>query len=150
MIKRCKGFSLLELILVMVILGILSAYASSKLNLASHDASGYAEIIKSSIRLAQKLAIAKRTTNTVAVTFPVNPCSGAVVNGVQVTGQQCDALPNGVSVSVIVNGINSTSFNISFEGLGRPIPNAAATITVSGGDVTRTIYLEAETGYVHE
>lgn len=142
MIKRCKGFSLLELILVMVILGILSAYASSKLNLASHDASGYAEIIKSSIRLAQKLAIAKRTTNTVAVTFPVNPCSGAVVNGVQVTGQQCDALPNGVTVT----GLSSITFN----GLGRPSPNVAATITVTGGDVTRTIYLEAETGYVHE
>jgi len=141
MIKRCQGFTMIELILIMVILGILSASISSRLNFASHDASGYAEIIKSSIRLAQKLAIAKRAT-AVSITFSVNPFGGCTVNGVQVTGEQCDPLPNGVAV----NGLSS----ITFDGLGRPNVNAVTTITVSGGDVIRRICLEPETGYVHE
>lgn len=141
MIKYCKGFTLIELILVMVIVGILSASISSRLNFAGHNASGYAEIIKSSIRLAQKLAIAKRATS-VSVTFSVNPFGGCTVNGVQVTGEQCDPLPNGVAV----NGLGT----VTFDGLGRPDVAVTTTITVSGGDVSRVICLEPETGYVHE
>lgn len=137
MIKRCKGFTLVELVMIMVIIGIVSTSALPRLNFASHAAGGYAEIIKSSIRLAQKLAIAKRTTHT--VTFLVNPCSG----GVQVTGEQCDPLPNGVTVT----GLGS----VTFDGLGRPDVAAVTTITVSdGGEVSRIICLEPETGYVHE
>jgi len=132
---------MIELILLIVILGILSASASSRLNFASHDVGGYAEIIKSSIRLAQKLAIAKRAAS-VSVTFSVNPFGGCTVNGVQVTNEQCDPLPNGVSV----NGLGT----VTFDGLGRPNVNAVTTITVSGGDVIRRICLEPETGYVHE
>jgi MSHA pilin protein MshC len=140
MIKHCQGFTMVELVMVMVIVGILSAYASSRLNFASHDASGYAEIVKSSIRLAQKLAIAKRSAHT--VTFPVNPCGGSSVNGVQVAGEQCDPVPNAVTVS----GLST----ITFDGLGRPDVSPLTTITVSGGDVSRVIFLEPETGYVHE
>ncbi|MGZ4969358.1 MAG: type II secretion system protein, partial [Methylobacter sp.] len=44
MIKRCKGFTMIELIMVMVIIGILSASVISRLNFASHDAAGYAEV----------------------------------------------------------------------------------------------------------
>ncbi|MGZ5056634.1 MAG: pilus assembly FimT family protein [Methylobacter sp.] len=140
MTKRCKGFTLIELGMVIVIMGILSAYASSRLDFVGHDASGYAEIVKSSIRLAQKLAIAKRAAHT--VTFPVNPCNGSTVNGVQVAGEQCDALPNGVAVS----GLST----VTFDGLGRPDVTSVETITVSGGDVNRVVCIEPETGYVHE
>jgi MSHA pilin protein MshC len=141
MSKRCSGFSLIELVVIIVIIGILTAYASSRINFASHSAAGYAEIIKSSIRLAQKLAVAQR--GEVTVTFAVNPCNGSPVNGVQVDGEQCDPLPNGVSV----NGLGS----VTFDGLGRPDVAAVTTVTVSGGgDVSRLICLEPETGYVHE
>ncbi|MFA5019125.1 MAG: prepilin-type N-terminal cleavage/methylation domain-containing protein [Methylobacter sp.] len=141
MSRRCNGFSLIELIVIIVIMGILTAYAAPRLNFAGHAASGYAEIIKSSIRLAQKLAIAKRATS-VSVTFSLAPFGGCTVNGVQVTNEQCDPLPNGVSVS----GLGTVTFN----GLGRPNVNTVTTITVSGGDVSRVICLEPETGYVHE
>jgi MSHA pilin protein MshC len=125
---------------IIVIMGILSAYALPQLNFAEHDASGYAETVKSSIRLAQKLAVAQRAAHT--VTFPVNPCNGSPVNGVQVAGEQCDPVPNGVTVS----GLSV----ITFDGLGRPDVGVLTAITVSGGNVSRVIFLEPETGYVHE
>ena len=47
--------------------------------------------------------------------------------------------PSGVSLSA-----NPTSF--TFDGLGRP--NAAVTLTIVG-DITRTLTIEADSGYVH-
>jgi MSHA pilin protein MshC len=150
--KSCSGFSMIELIVIIVIAGILTVSATSRLDFASHDAAGYAEIIKSSIRLAQKLAIAQRTT--VTVNFEVNPCNGSLVNGVQVVGEQCDPLPNGVTVTILTNSGEpppTALTNITYDGLGRPTNiTAMTTITVSGGDVSRVICLEPETGYVHE
>jgi MSHA pilin protein MshC len=153
MSKPCSGFSLIELVVIIVIMGILTAYASSRINFASHSAAGYAEIIKSSIRMAQKLAIAQR--GEVTVTFAVNPCNGSPVDGVQVTGEQCDPLPNGVTVTILTNSGEpppTALDNVTFNGLGRPTNiTAMTTITVSGGgDVSRVICLEPETGYVHE
>ncbi|MGZ5052772.1 MAG: pilus assembly FimT family protein [Methylobacter sp.] len=139
MIRYCKGFSLIELVLIIVILSILAVSISARINFASHDATGYAEVVKASIRLAQKLAIAQR--QVVNVDFPVNPCNGVSVNGLRVTGESCRAVPNNVAV---------TPFALSFNGLGQPNVNVVTAINVSGGDVSRTICLEPETGYVHE
>lgn len=139
MIKQCGGFTLVELILVMVIISILSAYAGSRLNFAGHDASGYAEIIKSSIRLAQKLAIAQRQNVTVTnLTGNIN------------VGGTVDTKPAGVTVSV--NPVPTpTATSITFNALGRPISiNAITAITITGGDISKVICLEPETGYVHE
>jgi len=138
MIKRCNGFTMIELVLVMVIVGILSASALPRLNFAGHAAGGCSETVKASIRLAQKLAIAKRATS---VTVSVNSdCS------VTVGGESYPAL-SGVSVT------NSTS--VTFNGQGQPSiggtpMTAVRTFTITGGDVTRYVCLEAETGYVHE
>lgn len=152
MSKRYSGFSLIELVVIIVIMGILIAYVSSRINFASHSAAGYAEIIKSSIRLAQKLAIAQRTTVTISIS--TNPCNGSSVAGIQVTGERCDPVPNGVTVTMLTDSGDpppTTLTNITFDGLGRPDVIAMTTITVSGGgDVNRVICLEPETGYVYE
>ncbi|MCX7627448.1 MAG: prepilin-type N-terminal cleavage/methylation domain-containing protein [Methylophilaceae bacterium] len=129
--SRQWGFTLVELIVMMVIMGVLAAYVGAKLNLASHDAAGHAETIKASIRLAQKLAIARRANVTVTLTPDV------------AVGGDTYAKPNGVSVS-------GAPPSITFDGLGRPSITAVASITVSGGDVSRLICVEPVTGYVHE
>ncbi len=129
---------MVELVVMMVILGILSASASSRLNFASHDADGCAETVKASIKLAQKLAIATRAT-PVAVSV-TNSC--AVVVGTE-------SYPS-------LNGVNVDNFGtVTFNGLGQPsvggvLMAAVRTFTIRGGDVNRFICLEAETGYVHE
>ncbi len=129
----CKGFTLIELIVIMVVIGILSATASSRLNFASHDAAGCAETVKASIRLAQKLAIAQRD--------PAMPVS---------VGNDCQVAVGGQTYPALT-GVSVTNFGIvTFNGLGQPSVAAVRTFTISGGDVIRYVCLEAETGYVHE
>jgi MSHA pilin protein MshC len=139
MTKRCQGFTMIELVMIIVILGILSAYASSRLDFAGHDASGYAEIVKSSIRLAQKLAVAQRQNMTVT-----NLTGDISVGGAS------NPIPDGVTVSVDP-APTPTATSITFNALGQPISiTEVTTITITGGDVSWVIILEPETGYVHE
>jgi MSHA pilin protein MshC len=133
MIKHCKGFTLIELIVIMVVIGILSATASSRLNFASHDAAGCTETVKASIRLAQKLAIAQR-----ASAMPVSITNDCAVS---VGSESYPAL-----IGVSVNNFGTVTFN----GLGQPSVVTVRTFTIFGGDIIRYVCLEAETGYVHE
>lgn len=119
--------------MVMVIMSILSAYAAPRLNFSGHSAAGCVETLKASVRLAQKMAIAKRAT-PVAVTVS-SACA------VTVGSQSYPAL----------TGVNVTnSGTVTFNGLGQPSVAAITTFAVTGGDVTRFVCLEPETGYVHE
>jgi prepilin-type N-terminal cleavage/methylation domain-containing protein len=138
MIKRCNGFTMIELVMVMVIIGILSAYALPRLNFAGHDANGCAETLKASIRLAQKLAIAQRAAAT-----PVTVTSACAVSV-------------GTDVYPALNGVTVTNFTtVTFNGQGQPsvgdvLTTAVRAFTITGGDVSRVVFLEPETGYVHE
>lgn len=150
MSKRCNGFSLIELIVIIVIMGILTAYAAARINFASHDAAGCAETVKASIRLAQKLAIAQRVPTTVSVSRACQVIVGGEIypalTGVTVTYSGGVANLGGVAAPG----------NVTFNGLGQPFVDVitqmttARIFTISGGDLTRYICLEAETGYVHE
>lgn len=131
MIDQSRGFTLVELIVMMVVMGVLAAYVGAKLNFSSHDAEGYAQTMKASIRLAQKLAIARRTAVTVTLTPHV------------AVGSETYPKPGGVAVS-------GAPASITFDGLGRPDIATVTAITVSGGDVSRLICVEPQTGYVHE
>lgn len=146
MIKHSHGFTLIELILVIVLMTILSAYMAAKLNFASYDADGCAETLKASLRLGQKLAVAQRTSGTtVAPRAQVNLVLSNTC-GITVGATTYPAL-HGVSVTPVGT--------VSFDGLGQPYISAVLmavvrTFTITGGGVSRYVCLEAVTGYVHE
>ena len=80
-----------------------------------------------------KMSPLKRTTAPVT-----HPITGAPLKTQQP--------PPGVTLS------SSAGPSFSFDGLGRPIPNAAVTITLTSSiadDPARQIVVESETGYVH-
>ena len=139
------GFTMIELVVVMVIAGILAVFAISRINTRSFDTEGFANRAAAMVRYAQKLAISQRRTVVVVTTagppsnirlcYTDSICASAVREPPGTNAFSYDA-PAGISL---------TAATISFNALGRP--GAAATISVTG-DGTKTITIAAETGYV--
>lgn len=127
-----RGFTLTELIMVIVIVGILSVAVLPRF--FDNDAfqqRGAADQVKSALRFAQKAAVAKHTPVSVTVAQGTTDC---VTN---LTGLLLTC-----TVAVLDAGANT----YTFDALGKlTAPAAPATLTIGG----TTITIEVETGYVH-
>lgn len=128
-----NGFTLIELIMTMVIVGIISVVAAPRfLDTNVFRDRGTADQVRAALRYGQKVAIAQR--RDVTVTISSAPTSA------------CDTTLTGGNVScviddkvVVVPGLPRT---YTFNGLGQP--GAANLITVGA----TAINITAETGYV--
>lgn len=149
---RIAGFTLIELVMVMILVGILAFTALPRFaNKGTFDARGFFDQSIQMLRYAQKVAIAQRrdvfvniTASTICLTYVADASCSSVVNVVLNPADQqsfSKTAPNGVSFAAAVS--------FSFNALGRPNPNAAYLINVNGDGMTRTITVERETGYVH-
>jgi MSHA pilin protein MshC len=145
------GFSLVELVVVLIIVGILAVMAIAKFaNRLGFDTQGFFDSAQSGIRYAQKEAIAQRrnvcltfASNSVSLTFASAPGSGAAcdTNLIGPAGQSPYTVSAGAGIS-----FSPTPTNFSFDALGRP---SAGQVIIISGDGTRSFTVEAETGYVH-
>lgn len=152
--KFQNGFTIVELVVVITVVGVLSAVAGPKfIGNDVFEVSGAQSTVLSALRYAQKTAIAQRTTvyvsmNTATRTLCLgytNNCSSPTTDPVTRT-----AYRKTLSSAVMVTASNN---RLGFDGLGRPVPNADATYTISNvvdtSQASKVITIEAETGYVH-
>ncbi len=153
------GFTIVELVAVMVITGIIAAIAAPRfIGVDAFDARGSYSTLVSALRYAQKTAIAQRTlvcanvdvaTKIVTLTYNTLPDCGTAPTGTVIDPASQVAYSKNLSNNVTIIAPVST---VGFDGLGRPVPNATATFTVKNAVVAtesiRVITVEADTGYV--
>jgi MSHA pilin protein MshC len=144
-----RGFSLVELVVVLVLVGVLAVVAMAKFaERAGFEARGYFDQAQALTRYAQKAAIAQRRTVFVMVNAgSLAACFDAgCLEPVKDPGTGGALLiPAATGVAV---GLAPSSF--SFDGLGRPVPDGpySVSVSVSGGG-SSSFTVERETGYVH-
>ena len=157
--QRLSGFSMVELITVLVIIGIMGVAVMPRFGqVTAFYETGYRDKVKATLEYARKSAVAQRRYS----------CVSRVGNDLLVTIDQGvpEAYAGGCPATVLALPADDSDCNpveanricpragvtlagsaaIVFSPLGAP--SAAGVYTVTGGAV-QTITVEAETGYVH-
>jgi MSHA pilin protein MshC len=159
--RRQVGFTLVELIMVMIVTGVLAIAVMPRFaNVNDFDAVGYADQLQSLFRYAQKAAIAQR--QLVYLDFGASPPTISLASSSSscAAGATAVVLPGGAPASpkTTVTVQSSGGTTICFNALGKPYAPAftalasALTVTVKfqDGSAAKVFYVEPETGYVHE
>lgn len=140
-----KGFTLIETIAVLIILGIIAAVAVSRVS-TQNDLIPQTDIVKSHLRFAQLKALADESTATSTW-------------GIAFTGTSCTLQNNGGPASINLPGENGNSHSfpadvtvgsatVTFDSWGNP--GADITITLSQGGVSKSFRVNTVTGYIQD
>jgi MSHA pilin protein MshC len=160
-LRRPSGFTMIELIMTMVIIGVMAVVALPRLDmLRGFDEAGYRDKVKATLEYARKSAVAQRrhvriTTAGNGMTVEISSLDPDAIAAWPIAFARALELPGSASNAVTPPSGGTLVASVSplaFDPLGRPL-NAttgvalagAATFTVSGTVVT----VEAETGHVH-
>ena len=154
--RPSKGFTMIELVMVMVLVGILAVAVIPRFaNKSAFDERGFFDQTITMVRYAQKIAIAQHTnvfvnitSNTICLTYTVDiPCTNlAAANHVINPADQAWFTKDATTLKQ-AGGAFGAATSFSFNALGKP--STATVINVNAVSATQTITVERDTGYVH-
>lgn len=137
-----QGFTLIEVIVVLLLIGIVAAVVISRINATNADVVGQTEVLKSHIRYAQSLSM--HTDATWGLQF-----SGATYQLFSITGgaRTNRILPNEDDTTVDMPTGMSATGTLAFDKYGKPYTDEALTTRYTGGLLTG-ITITQDTGFV--
>jgi len=157
-----KGFTLIELVMILVLIGILAVFVAPRLpNITASHAISFSDKLRADIRYAQNLAMTRNARYRIYFNSAPSPNPGYAVTDSTAAIVQDPA--GGGNLSVTLNAGDYTGITgiamaplytfIEFDSLGRPYDNAgsllaaAVILTISPGAVT--ISITPQTGAVN-
>jgi MSHA pilin protein MshC len=142
-LQKESGFTLVELVVIIIILGIISAFALPRFfNLNQYQQRAAYDEVASALRYAQKLAVGSGCA--VQVDFTVNNAYALQQHRDDCTNGPFTTIAGHPVNSGVISGVNLNSApeTFIFDPMGRSTPAAAITV---GGRIIRVV---AETGTV--
>lgn len=144
MARRPRGFTLVELVLVLVLVSLVSVVALPRLVDATEwRLRAYADDATSLLLSARRQALAQR--RPVVVTVAADGLSADYVAGGRIAALPC---PSALPGCVAETAARSVTFNASHSGGTQTSTGAALTVTLQAGSHRRVLSVETETGLV--
>ncbi len=154
-----RGFTLIELVMVIVLIGIVAAFIAPQLgNVSATKAGSFAGKLRADIRYAQNLAMTRN--QRARVTFRTVPNGYDVTQGGNpvadpaIGGNLSVTLNTGDYVGVSISFIGFTGSYVEFDSLSVPYDGggalaAAKNVTVTGGGSNYNVTVQPQTGAVN-